>query len=549
MLVAEIRKMLLMPFAPAQRNKLYVFSLIFFSGISFALVTNHVWEDYYITYRSSKNLATGHGLVFNPGERVHAFTSPLNVLVPAAFSFITANFSDLIVIWLTRILSLVLLGFSGVLLFDAAAKTGLKNSAIAIFIGLYATNTKIIDFSINGQESGFMLLSLALLLHTLIVSRERVHWPLAIALAGLMWSRPDGFIYFGCIALGFLIFVGEVSFTNSRLTLIRTYVRSAAIAGLMYLPWILFATLYYGSPLPHPLTAKSLELSLSFYSVGRDLLHFIPSILFADTTATSTWGPVYYFFGGWPDATLWFMKTVAAVAALYWIVPSKKSKAHAISFAFMLAHFYLTHIASSPAPWYVPNTAILGIFVIGHIFSDLLSIAAKADRQRFHSLPRIAIIILAVYIVANNCYIFAASGYQLRLQQSIVEENHRKKMGLWLKEHAKKGDSVFLEPLGYVGYFSQLKTYDYPGLSSPEVVAARQRLGTNEWPRLIDELKPDWVIRRPFEYYDQNDAQYLQEHYQLVKIFDVTEEIMAYPWLPGRPYLLYDRAFLIFQRK
>ncbi len=28
----------------------------------FALVTQHAWEDYCITWRSSKNLATGHGL-------------------------------------------------------------------------------------------------------------------------------------------------------------------------------------------------------------------------------------------------------------------------------------------------------------------------------------------------------------------------------------------------------------------------------------------------------------------------------------------------------
>ena len=51
-------------------------------ALAFAGFTNHVWEDYYITYRSSKNLATGHGLVFNHGDRLHTFTSPLGVLLP-----------------------------------------------------------------------------------------------------------------------------------------------------------------------------------------------------------------------------------------------------------------------------------------------------------------------------------------------------------------------------------------------------------------------------------------------------------------------------------
>ena len=34
-------------------------------------------EDAYITYRYARSLATGHGLVFNPNERVMGFSSPL----------------------------------------------------------------------------------------------------------------------------------------------------------------------------------------------------------------------------------------------------------------------------------------------------------------------------------------------------------------------------------------------------------------------------------------------------------------------------------------
>ena len=432
--------------ALANRGKCRVFFLIFFSGITFALVTDHVWEDFYITYRSSKNLSTGNGLVFNPGERVHAFTSPLNVLVPAAFSFLTANHSDQAVIWLMRIVSLGLLAYSGLLLFSIAGKVGLKKSASALLLGLYATNTKIIDFSINGQETGFMLTFLALALHTLITRRENARWPLAFSLAGLMWTRPDGFIYFGCIALGFLIFIREVSFTDSRLALIKTFAQSAGMAGLMYLPWLLFAQIYYGTPVPHPLTAKGLDLSLDFFSVGRDLLYFIPSLFSGDTTATATWGPVYHYFGGWPDAVLWFAKILGIFAALYWLVPIKNCQARAISFAFMLNHFYLTHIASAPAPWYVPNTAIHGILVIGHVFNDSLTGAQIINRQAFRPILRGLIGVLAAYIVINNTYVYAASAYQLRLQQSIIEENHRKQLGLWLKEHAQQGDSIFSNP-------------------------------------------------------------------------------------------------------
>jgi hypothetical protein len=43
----------------------------------------HAWgaDDAYITYRYAQNLAEGHGLVFNPGERVEGYTSLLHVLL------------------------------------------------------------------------------------------------------------------------------------------------------------------------------------------------------------------------------------------------------------------------------------------------------------------------------------------------------------------------------------------------------------------------------------------------------------------------------------
>ena len=34
-----------------------------------------------------------------------------------------------------------------------------------------------------------------------------------------------------------------------------------------------------------------------------------------------------------------------------------------------------------------------------------------------------------------------------------------------------------MECLGYIGFFSGLKTLDIPGMSSPEVVASRRKLG------------------------------------------------------------------------
>ena len=48
-------------------------------------------DDAYITFRYSRNLAEGHGAVFNPGERVEGYTSFLWMAIMAAAHLVGAN--------------------------------------------------------------------------------------------------------------------------------------------------------------------------------------------------------------------------------------------------------------------------------------------------------------------------------------------------------------------------------------------------------------------------------------------------------------------------
>src|SRR5262249_19711036 len=75
-----------------------------FSCMGYILYTGHIWEDYLITFRFSKNLVEGNGLVYNLGERLHGFTSPLGVLLPALGYWLTGN--DQSALWFFRIFSI-----------------------------------------------------------------------------------------------------------------------------------------------------------------------------------------------------------------------------------------------------------------------------------------------------------------------------------------------------------------------------------------------------------------------------------------------------------
>jgi hypothetical protein len=95
-----------LPDAPVRRRQLLsvpetiLFVIAVLVALGFAWFTDSRWEDWYITYRASKNLANGNGLVFWPGQRVHSFTSPLGTLIPAALCALTGGQADDLVIWL-----------------------------------------------------------------------------------------------------------------------------------------------------------------------------------------------------------------------------------------------------------------------------------------------------------------------------------------------------------------------------------------------------------------------------------------------------------------
>jgi hypothetical protein len=537
-------------------------------ALSFAAYTHHAWEDYYITYRVSKNLATGHGLVYQVGERVHAFTSPFNVLIPALFSILTGNRSDELVLWLFRILSSGLLAGAAVMLLDIARGEALGLVPTAVLVGMFALDAKIVDFSINGQEVAFMMFFLALTLKTLTVPSSRTMVTLGLAWAGLMWTRPDGFIYLGTIAFGFLLFKPERSIAQSRLDLVKILVGAGALMCILYLPWFLWAWHYFGSPVPHTIIAKGTMFPPAAFAAGGasvvpalilKLVCFPFQMVTESTAAEALFLPTYAALGGWPDAAGFCGNGLAFVSSLYWLVPSSRSAARAASLALFLGLFYLSDVTPYVAPWYVPNCTILAVFVLAHIVQHALDLAARLKDSREWMLRHAgdSVRVLAVCAVAATCALTLCSAYEMRVQQREIEDGTRKQIGLWLRQNAASpADTVFLEPLGYIGYFSQLKMLDFPGLCALEVVAAERKLLSLHQmsnPALIRELRPDWLVLRPepdamMADIQQTDPLLLTQQYAAVKTFDASDRVASYPWLPGRSYLSVDQTFVVFRR-
>ncbi|MDI1334711.1 MAG: hypothetical protein PSU94_00880 [Lacunisphaera sp.] len=513
--------------------------------------TRHVWEDYYITYRASKNLATGQGLTFTAGERVHSFTSPLGVLLPAGASWLTGNRSDTAALWIFRVLAAAALGGAVVL-----ARAGLRPAgaagplAGALAAGLLLTDAKILDYTINGMETPFLLLFIAWTCWALFTEPPRAWMHLGLAWAGLMWTRPDGFIYVGALAAGALIFRPGPGRWWQRGAELAAFLRAGALTTGLYLPWLLWAWRYYGTPVPHTITAKGFWMPPLAPAVVLDWLQGFPGRMWSDPSILAgIFMPAYSYNTGWPTAASGVAIGLSLTAMLLWLVPRVRWEARVLSFAALVGQFYLHTFVGFPTPWYLPAVAFLSLLALSLTLAQLAA-PANAAGLRWGSR------VLAGSLLLGAAVLAAATSWQLRCQQSLIEEGQRRQIGVWLKAQAGSvRETVFLEPLGYIGFYSGLKMLDYPGLSAPEVVASRRRVVSRAypdcWTELIMDLQPDWVVLRGYEREKimARDPEVLTRYYQLAKIFDVRAQVAAVAFLPGRGYITNDAYFEVYRRK
>lgn len=520
---------------PARGEILLVIAAAILLPLSYALFTNNIWEDFLITFKHSQNLCEGNGLVYHPGERIHGFTSPLGVLLPALCYVVTGMTSYMPALWLFRFLGVAALAVTGVLIWFSQREDTENGRWMRCFAAAFCIlNIKAAAFAMNGMETAFLLLFLAWWIY-LFQSGLTTHWLAGgITWAGLMWTRPDGCVYIAILGFASLIF-GNWGSARARLIAL---LKMAAVCAVLYLPWFVGAWIYYGSPVPHTVIAKKIVdgstlIDPAFW--GKLASEFIPG------RVAAPFNPTYHWLGGWPRWVEWFSGALGTVCALYWLLPTRDGLGRLASLSYMLLCAYYSLIAC--APWYLPPAAMLGFIVLARGLFTL----AEMIQPYVLIAPRAAVVACAL-IALESLYLFGATTWQMRIQQQEIETGNRAQIGAWLKDHVQPGERVYIECLGYIGYFSGAHMLDYPGLVSPEVVRLRKEQHLN-FASVVAAAKPEWLVLRPQEVWQVLPQKAVCDSYDVATIFDVNPRLDQYKLIPGRGFLKFDACFAIFKKK
>ncbi|OGV35572.1 MAG: hypothetical protein A2020_07165 [Lentisphaerae bacterium GWF2_45_14] len=503
--------------------------------LSWSLYTRQVWEDFFITYKYSRNLVEGNGLVYMPGEKVHGFTSPLGVLLPAVCGLISGPRNYDAAIWLFRILFCIPAFTAGCILLMKCFKEEGKSFPIpAVFAGvLYLFESKSVAYSMNGMETSFILFFLAWTIYMYRYGFCRYWLPVGIAWAGLMWTRPDSFLYIGGLALAGFIFR-----ESGALKYIISTVKSAIVTTVLYLPWFIWAWVYYGSPVPNTVMAKGAM------SMGQDLMTMLwKPIYYFRALMAAVFAPSYFSPPTWPPYVFWFCFALGTLVFIYWTFFFVKDKfGRMLSLVFFLMSFYLLSIPVC-YPWYLPPVALIGIFVSVSATSTLTRrfIADKTTRKQLS-------IFLLSFIAISFAMIFGMMTYMEKIRQTVIEDGTRKQIGLWLNANTAKTDRIYLECLGYIGYFADRKMLDYPGLATPEVTKVVKEYKRN-FHEVPEKLKPEWIVLRYFEAERFARYKYFKDCYEPVVEFNSLGFSDLYGYIPGENNIYFDAWFIVFKRK
>ncbi len=210
-------------------------------------VRGYLTDDTFIHLQVARHLATGVGPVFNAGERVYGFTSPLWIALIALGIRLGAD--GLVV---ARVLGGVAT-LASLLLFFQLARRSLRNPWLRAGATVaWGANAWMVRWSLSGMETP---LAVALTLAGFVSLTASEPWGAHRARTGALWAlaaltRPEAMALLAAWALALL---ADPAQRARPARLLAGWLPAGLIVGA----WLLFARVYYGAWWPQTLSAKA----------------------------------------------------------------------------------------------------------------------------------------------------------------------------------------------------------------------------------------------------------------------------------------------------
>lgn len=411
-------------------------------------------DDSFISFRYAKNLVDGHGLVWNPGERVEGYSNFLWVML-YALGFKLGIQPEVFTYLISIPIYLASLVFSYLLALRVLKS---RDQALVVLL-LVAFNHSLAGFAGSGMETPLHTLQYVLTGYLCAYSIDHGWSPrrtlaLSIILNLSLLTRPDGAILIVCA-------------TWTWLRTHRKKIRPVSIAVflvpflLIVLPWLIWKQSYYGTILPNSFNAKV----RSFSGLGFGVYYLYLFVL-------------YYTLLPYLMVVVWRAKTLVA----------DNASLRYLSLIVLAWSFYTLVVGGDfmEFRFLAPVISFLMILIIAALNTFI------RDRRVF------AAVVLALCIGTVNNFTFMSSMfYSYRVERVEKLRNHVyakdenwEMIGKKLKDLFGGTDVCLgLGAAGAIPYYSGLKSIDFMGLTDKTVPRIGEPFSSMPGHRIIAPLE------------------------------------------------------------
>ena len=509
------------------------------------------YDDAYITYRYVQNIELGRGPVFNQGEQVLGVSCPLYMGWLAGLREILPGIS---IPALSARGNAVLLAASALLAILFMRALGFRLASALVGGASVASCEWALRSSIGGMESS---LYLTLMLAALLALTSR-HDMVAVLLASLATlTRPEG-VLLVLVALVICFLDRPGKSPPWRLLL-----------GLIPLAaWGLWATMYYGTPVPHSVIAKARPLYplAQFSALDALLAHggrwLLGSLLALDKASlnlsgVSGWGQVWRGVQAQEALAQWstmrFVIQIAHVAftgwalARWWRPITSAGLPRRLALPACVVLLTMFYAFSNPLllAWYMPLIQVPWLILV------LGACLAPGRSGRASGVWRAAAVTMVISTaITGLLYALVIPGRSLIVEgaadyRTTAKFEAYKRAAAWLEKRSAASASVAAAEIGIIGYMLDRRILDACALVTPEALPfippKPEERGRQLGPiptGFIVATKPDYVITLPsFIELTLLKSSWFGSNYQLVH-----EE----PYRVNEPML---KSVMIFQRR
>ncbi|SDE24400.1 hypothetical protein [Riemerella columbipharyngis] len=447
------------------------------------LLTHHIQEDAFITWRVAQNLLDYGVAGFNGPIKISASTTHLYMFVSFLFNVIfgKANFIYPLLVFNSTLFTIGSYFLSRMILKKPVHQ--------ALFILLFGFLPPAIRVSILGMEYGLLFfLEMGFLYYAFFRNKTWAVWIFPVL---ILFTRLDTVIFLG------IIFIVDTVWNKK----IRwNYVVSGALGlGLL----ISFNWFYFGELVNNTIVAKKLAYYRG-YGFGERIALFFRNF--------GNFFGMLKMPGNFNPYTI--LVLLFEIACFYALVRQKDKRNFFLiiifAFAWIKQSIFLYELSYFDWYYWVPQLLLFASVIVFILEQEKRKYLWGALFLLFYVLPMLLFQMVHSIATGNG------------------EWNYRREIGLFLGKYEKdKNQWIFLEPAGFVPYYSGLRTIDEVGLVDKGVQQEMIKDKKDYWFNTVKDRKPKYILVYRDLYQDPKHAEYYQEHYKLIKEFRVKDHLSS----------------------